>query len=725
VGTPTATQRNETQLNTDVAAKWTSKFFDNKTQVDAVFGWHRFKRDYRSINEFFPNDPTLRTDDQIPTLLTNRTDRSANAWTLAGVGTNNDTPESQAVMDACRDSTDRSIDRFNRIRNCPIVTGYNMGPLTSNLDILEQRFTGKLTATQRVKALGHHQFKAGVDFEDQSLDNPREYNGTEGVGLVQNLNNIWRFRRFVQLDPNGTDFCTNNLLGGEDQACNYVRSPQAVEGETLNFGAFIQDSWSILPNLTINAGLRYEQQYLRYAKAVRDTIDPITMDEVGTNAMKLTDLFAPRVGLIYDWTKEGRSKVYANWGRFYEAIPMDINDRAFGGETTYFEYHAQAACGATTDAFPLWPSLPGGCPKSTSADDIIGGFMLGASDPGYGVPAGTTLVMPDVSAQYLDEIVVGVEYEVLEDLRLGVSYQNRRLGRVIEDVSTDGGNTYFIANPGEFSDGAEQDLIDQINSFNMDDPRREQLKTRLQAFQQTRRFDEPQRVYNAVQLTASKRFSRDFMVQGSYTYSNLEGNFPGLFSPDTGQLDPNITSMYDLFELLANRNGKLPFDRPHAFKLGGYYKFDLKEAGLVTAGARIRAQSGVPITPLGNHSAYGREEAFLLPRGTAGRTAFESAVDLHVAYGRKLGSMELEVFFELFNLLNNQGETGVDQEYTLTFTDPIVGGDEGDLNYLKASDGSSVHGDGTTSPAAKLLNYQNTNAKQAPLAARIGLSLSF
>ena len=61
------------------------------------------------------------------------------------------------------------------------------------------------------------------------------------------------------------------------------------------------------------------------------------------------------------------------------------------------------------------------------------------------------LVAPGIKAQYMDEIVAGFEYEVIDDLKLGVSYQNRRLGRVIEDVSTDGANTYIIANPGEWS----------------------------------------------------------------------------------------------------------------------------------------------------------------------------------------------------------------------------------------------------------------------------------
>src|SRR5207249_10532963 len=102
-----------------------------------------------------------------------------------------------------------------------------------------------------------------------------------------------------------------------------------------NWSAYVRDSWQIQPNLTLNAGVRYEEQRLRYADFLRNTIDPLTQQQLGTNAMVLTGMIAPRVGLLYDWTKEGRSKIYVHWGRFYESIPMDINDRSFGGEVVF------------------------------------------------------------------------------------------------------------------------------------------------------------------------------------------------------------------------------------------------------------------------------------------------------------------------------------------------------------------------------------------------------
>ena len=107
-----------------------------------------------------------------------------------------------------------------------------------------------------------------------------------------------------------------------------------VGGQTIDWAAYLRDSWRPFRTLTLNAGVRYEDQRLRYATALRGTTDPLTGDHIGTTAMALTGNFAPRLGAIWDPTAEGHSKLFASWGRFYEAIPMDINDRSFGGEVS-------------------------------------------------------------------------------------------------------------------------------------------------------------------------------------------------------------------------------------------------------------------------------------------------------------------------------------------------------------------------------------------------------
>ena len=345
------------------------------------------------------------------------------------------------------------------------------------------------------------------------------------------------------------------------------------------------------------------------------------------------------------------------------------------------------------------------------------------------------LIAPGLKPEYLDEFIAGMEYELLDDLKIGVSYQNRNFGRIIEDVSTDGANTYIIANPGEWDSSQENALQDKINRT--DDPKaKSHLQNELKLFQGIRIFDKPQREYNALQFTLTRRFSKSLYVQGSYTYSRTQGNYPGSYSPDNGQADPNISSQYDLIELLANREGPLPQDRPHYIKLDGYYTFDFHKAGQLTTGIRFRALSGIPENALGGHYLYGADESFLLPRGELGRGDFDHGLDLHIGYARQIAKgMQLELFADIFNVYDRQGTASTDDTYAPFFrlagpgspgiqqnANPVSGGTYDDLIWVKTLNNKGAE---TNEPIGRNPNFHNTVGRYAPANARIGVRLTF
>jgi len=253
------------------------------------------------------------------------------------------------------------------------------------------------------------------------------------------------------------------------------------------------------------------------------------------------------------------------------------------------------------------------------------------------------------------------------------------------------------------------------------------LMNELRLFKGIRIFDKPRRDYNALQFTVTRRVSKNLYLQGSYTYSRTEGNYPGLISYDNGQVDPNISSQYDLIELLSNRDGPLPQDRPHYIKLDGYYTFDFKKAGQLTLGARIRALSGIPRNVLGGHYLYGRTESFILPRGQIGRTNFEHGIDLHVGYGRDMGhGTKLELFSDIFNLYNRQGQFYTDDVYGYQLStnnvNPIVGGTYEDVVWARRIDQNGAE---TGQPLLRNKNFGNTTVRYSPLSVRFGMRLSF
>src|SRR5688572_27550762 len=152
---------------------------------------------------------------------------------------------------------------------------------------------------------------------------------------------------------------------------------------------------------------------------------------------------------------------------------MDINDRSFGGEVRYEQqYDAGEQCGESDAAI--------GGVDGTNCAGVPG---IDEQLSGSGV-----LIAPGLKPQYMDELLFGAEYEIADGLKIGVTYQNRRLGRVIEDVSVDGAATYIIANPGEWSRDEERALEEQI-AATADDAERALLEAQLDQYRGIRIFD--------------------------------------------------------------------------------------------------------------------------------------------------------------------------------------------------------------------------------------------
>ena len=208
--------------------------------------------------------------------------------------------------------------------------------------------------------------------------------------------------------------------------------------ETTNTAFYLQDSWQpdFLDGLTINAGVRWEMQSMGVP------------DQPGAQSLSINNSIGPRIQAVYDWTKQGRSKVAVSWGRFFSSFPLDMADRAFGDERQIRAYRNSCAAVNTALAGTNKDALAG-APESCA---VAQGFYSSSIYGRYTYAptgSGSTPVDPNIKSPYVDMFGGNVEYELISDISVGFEYQGRRQGRVIEDMSNDDGATYAIANPGE------------------------------------------------------------------------------------------------------------------------------------------------------------------------------------------------------------------------------------------------------------------------------------
>ena len=511
---------------------------------------------------------------------------------------------------------------------------------------------------------GDHEFKIGIEGEHVTVDHNayqsriRQYCRT-GFLTDQGCPAeaiYYQHEYYLSDRPPGAD--PNNP--GDDALdptiADYFMNPLTQQSKSNNVATYLQDTWRVSPTFTLSLGLRFEQQKL--------------YDKFGEVAADIDDNLAPRLGLVWDFKGDGTSKLFASLGRFYETIPMDMVIRAFGGEITVL----------MTNSSPD--------PNNAACDPAMNGVN------GYRrcriVGTGQEPVDPGLEGQYIDEIVLGVESEMIKDWVFGAKYIWRDLGQVIEDaLGSD--QSYYIGNPGS---GYLSTAWDESYSYQ---------------FASTT----PERTFEGVELNVRKRFSNNWQMIASYLYSTLKGTYDGTFQASTGQLDPNLNSAYDYAEFAINNKGYLSNDRRHQFMVNGSYNF----AFGLNVGGGFYYRTGTPMTAMGYDAAYRNWELYLSDRGAFGRTDDSWEGNLHLGYPVKLGGLEVNLLMDVFNLFNIQGETARSQRYTVTQDYDVLDYNTGEVNP------AITQGDATRPPTNPAFN--NTNQWQEPRSIRLGVRLSF
>ena len=480
-----------------------------------------------------------------------------------------------------------------------------------------------------------HQIKYGLAYDDVAYTNRNQRTGptfvapdgrTTATGAQISILPDPAFGRIYRVTR-------ANFNSGRDTAQRY-------------WNLFVQDSWKVSNRLTVNPGIRYEQE---------------TLDGLQVKGFALKNNWAPRIGAAYDATGDGKTKIYGTWGRFYSRIPNDVAARHLSADDS------------TSRADYFDAALTSPIPAGVLAGGVTNHFLL--QNPTAG------LVDPDAKMSFTNELSLGVEREVTTGTSLGIRYVHRNIGRILEDIG-DTPMVYFETHPGVT-------VTTTLTNPSSSSPIRQDAQN-LGAS-----FDDPLHTYHAVEISLNRRFARNWSAMTSYRWSRLRGNYEGFYRDDNGQSDPAWTSLYDFPTndpsyatvggavygyqgdiRFLGAEGILPLDRPHQFKAFGNHSWD---NGL-SVGLGLNLSSGKPLTPLAANPNYTNGgEIPIAPRasgiqtidGFRTRTPFESQVDLQASYNLKVGgTRNLTLIADVFNVLNQRRTLDYDTWRELAFRVP-------------------------------------------------------
>jgi hypothetical protein len=403
------------------------------------------------------------------------------------------------------------------------------------------------------------------------------------------------------------------LRDGVPSRALIANTPVNSDHRLQTWGVFLQDRW-ILGRATLNYGVRMDgmSSHLPEQSSPAGTF-------VGERSFPRRDVFefpfnlAPRIGLSYDLVGNGRAAIKAYYGRFYNQFGSEL------AETV--NLNALQSVGVT------WR-------------DLNNNLQL---DPDEFTAPNFASVVPRIDENndrpYSDEFNLGVDYQLLPNFALGVSYHRRqhRNGLGIVDVARP--SSAYTALTRSFTDPVTSGS-QTITVYSLDESLRS-VRDRVITNIDVLRSD-----YDGVQFTFNKRMSNRWQLLGGLTLQNHEG-----WAHNGTYTNPgNTTDFNDPTYRLNRDNSSVFTELPWSFTLSGSYlgPYGIQFSGKYTARAGDPLERTLSVSGL----MQGTQTVWVQPRGEDRTETVTKFVDVRFAKQFRMGRSRFEGTLDVFNLLN-------------------------------------------------------------------------
>jgi len=416
--------------------------------------------------------------------------------------------------------------------------------------------------------------------------------------------------------PNGVYFYRYEYSPGYPYYYRVTARPFHYGADTTAASAFIDDSWQVSENVTLNVGVRYDRHNGEIPDFPRLNQDWSPMAEVIPGVSDVVDwsLVSPRLGMA--WQIGDQNVIRAFYGKFYDA---DVTGNWYAPPPDPPAY-----------IYEYGPSLDGPWTYSSS-------FEYRGN-----------LHHPDLEAPETDQFTVGWERRLGGNFALGIQGVYKESKNLIGWEILDDGVYEMVPWTNPFSGETEQlySVLEQPTTRKGNGPGAGSKAAPGSSYHQE---------YDGVVLTLNKRYSDGWSMQSSYTWSNSTGFIPRpllqsqgspFYTSNDGR-DPNNW---------INADQALQNDREHVFQFQGNFDLPWNLIGTATysflSGKPYSRQLLVGARTSQSPLAQGGQRVIAIPASDDDRLPDQNVLD--VALGRRfdVGQVQLKLDLQLLNAFN-------------------------------------------------------------------------
>lgn len=406
---------------------------------------------------------------------------------------------------------------------------------------------------------------------------------------------------------------------------------------------YIEDRFQLNKDLLLTFGLRNESFKNKNA--------------FGETFLEQKNVLSPRISAAWDVMGDSTFKVFGSAGRYSVQIPTHIAVRGAGPSLL-------------TDQFFTYTGVD---PVTGQPIGRVNISPVFSSNNELNQPKDAkTLAATNLKPNQQDEITLGFEKALNQDLTFGARLTHRKLVNTIDDfcdqdpidawAARNGVNTtnYAGFNCASINPGRTNILLVDFAG--------NKTYTPVTLTQQDMGFTEgPKRTYTAIDLFLEHPLRNGWYGRVNYTHARSRGNTEGQTLSDLGQTDVAATQTWDVGGVMDFASGPLPAERKHMIKAYGYYQLNSEW----TLGANVMVASGRPRSCLGfntnpTFAAYSTSyfshycNGVGAPRGAEGTLPWDHKLDINVVYKPSFVK-GLSLRADIFNLFNKQHVEAVNE----------------------------------------------------------------